>query len=699
MELTSTFRISGSDTIEGELVVPINWQNAFINLSFDKDSVIAKSKGVVSTTEWEFISKTATFLSDYKGYGLTGGFGVLIGVPFQWELTDDNQREIIFDGYLDLSKATFECDKVTTKSTETKQIDDLNSKVDSFTYEYLLSLGRLTPSDYQYVPYVKLPVQNLAMELVMALIQVTILIIQLTEAIKSLLNFIIGIATFTWGDILKILTQFVYVIFLFAAVGTAIKNLVKLLIQPVKYHAGMTELRLMQVGAEYLGYDFASTILEDDYPNAVIIPEKWNINTQENDDLVTGFTQVDQLLTLINTTTNHTNEQGYYNGTFGDVIRALKIKYNAKIVIEDGAAGGNKVIRFERQDYIKDISELYEIPAIDNNGRYTLNADEFKANYLIEYQLDSSNKAGYLSYDGTVFQATISANNFQDKDLVLMRGLENKSIPFAKGSRKNELTKVEQLLGPLLNTVGGIIGEIVTIWNTVVLNTWLSNQNQFGDLNAVINVLNNLPLAGLDLEPIPTDGSATIEDMPLIDPSVFGIYGDDRIGIMQIEGDFLNIPHNILLTPTANAEISNPFVFESNGELIDLSLYFPAINTSGDFVSNKLIENHDFEAGATNLWNKYHSINSFVPNTNGSTTDLSDSKHNQWVLYDFENVPFCMADYLKVKSNNNITFAGKVGRIESLEWDVYNQKANISFRVNELWTNNLEIKYNEPIGR
>ena len=432
MELTSTFRISGSDTIEGELVVPINWQNAFINLSFDKDSVIAKSKGVVSTTEWEFISKTATFLSDYKGYGLTGGFGVLIGVPFQWELTDDNQREIIFDGYLDLSKATFECDKVTTKSTETKQIDDLNSKVDSFTYEYLLSLGRLTPSDYQYIPYVKLPVQNLAMELVMALVQVTILIIQLTEAIKTLLNLIIGIATFAWSDILKILTQFVYVIFLFAAVATAIKNLVKLLIQPVKYHAGMTELRLMQVGAEYLGYDFASTILEDDYPNAVIIPEKWNINTQEDDDLVTGFTQVDQLLTLINTTTNHTNEQGYYNGTFGDVIRALKIKYNAKIVIEDGAAGGNKVIRFERQDYIKDISELYEIPAIDNNGRYTLNADEFKANYLIEYQLDSSNKAGYLSYDGTVFQATISANNFQDKDLVLMRGLENKSIPFAK---------------------------------------------------------------------------------------------------------------------------------------------------------------------------------------------------------------------------------------------------------------------------
>lgn len=58
-----------------------------------------------------------------------------------------------------------------------------------------------------------------------------------------------------------------------------------------------------------------------------------------------------------------------------------------------------------------------------------------------------------------------------------------------------------------------------------------------------------------------------------------------------------------------------------------------------------------------------------------------------------------MEDYLKVKSNNNIIFADKVGRIESLEWDVYNQTAKISFRINELWTNNLEINYNEPIGR
>ena len=105
MPLTSKFSIDGAETIDGELVNPANWQNAFVNLSFDKDSVIAKSKGVVSITEWEWISKTAKFLSNYQKDGLTGVHGVLIGVPFQWELTDDGGRSVIFNGYLDLSGA------------------------------------------------------------------------------------------------------------------------------------------------------------------------------------------------------------------------------------------------------------------------------------------------------------------------------------------------------------------------------------------------------------------------------------------------------------------------------------------------------------------------------------------------------------------------------------------------------------------
>jgi len=704
MELTSTFRINGFDTIGDELVVPINWQNAFVNLSFDKDSVIAKSKGVVSTTEWEWISKTAKFLSDYQKDGLTGGFGVLVGIPFQWELTDDNERQIIFDGYLDLSNATFECDKVTAPSRENKQIDDLNSKVDSFTYEYLLSLGRLTPSDYSYVPYAKLPVQNLALELVISIIQLTILIIELVQAIATLVKHIQALVVFSWADLLKAITHQIYCLFLMTAVSQAINNIIKLIIQPIKYHAGMTELRLMEVGAEYLGYDFASTILEDQFPNAVIIPEKWNLPANPDDELITGFTEVNQMINLITSGSNHTNEQGYFNGTFGDVIRLLKIKYNAKIIIEEGAAGGNSIIRFEREDYIADISALYEIPAINNNDKFTLNADEFKANYLIEYQLDSANKAGYLDYGGTIFQATASANNFDDKGLVLMTGLESKSIGLAKGSRKNTLTRLETVITPLLDTIDNIVGDLVFGWNETMLDIWFSAVGIINNLNDIINFLNNVPGAGLNITPIDTNIVGSLDSMPFI-PLPVG-FGGDRTGVMQVENDFLNIPHNVILTETAEAVVTSPSTFDlanfpANGQLVDLTPYFNSQSTAGDFLGNKLVENHSFEIGSKNLYQKFHYINSFVPTDIADTDNnpLTPQLHNQWKLYEFENVPFCMEDYLKVKSNNNIIFADKVGRIESLEWDVYNQTAKISFRINELWSNNLEINYNEPIGR
>ena len=708
MALTSKFSIDGADTISGELVNPINWQNAFVNLAFDKDSVIAKSKGVVSITEWEWISKTAKFLSNYQKDGLTGGFGVLIGIPFQWELTDDNERQIIFNGYLDLSTATYECDKVTTSSKEKKQIDDLNSKVDSFTYEYLLSIGRLVPADYIYVPYAKLPVQNLALELVISIIQLTILIIELVQAIATLVKHIQALVVFSWADLLKAITHQIYCLFLMTAVSQAISNIVKLIIQPIKYHAGMTELRLMQVASNYLGYDFVSTILEDDFPNAVIIPEKWAVIENPDDDLVTGFTQVDQMINVLTANSNHTNEQGYYNGTFGDVIRALKIKYNAKIIIEDGAAGGNKIIRFEREDYIADISALYEIPAIENNERFTLNADEFKANYLIEYQLDSSNKAGYINYNDTVFQATTTANNFDDDGLILMRGLANKAIPFAKGTRKNSLTKVESTIGPLINTIDNIVGDLVFGWNNTMVDLWFAAVGIIDNLNDIINFLNNVPGAGLNITPIDSSIIGSLDEMPFI--PIPQDLGADRIGVMEVENDFLNIPHNVLLNPAAPAIVSGPQTtsgvfdfsnFNANGQLVDLSEYFGGQTTSGDFLSNILVTNHSERIGAKTLYQKYHYINSFVPTDVADTVDsaFNNQLHNQWKLYEFENVPFCMEHYLKVKSNNNITFAGKVGRIESLEWDVYNQTAKISFRVNELWTNNLENKYNEPIGR
>jgi hypothetical protein len=476
----------------------------------------------------------------------------------------------------------------------------------------------------------------------------------------------------------------------------------------------MTELRLMEVGAEYLGYEFASTILEDDFPTAVIIPEKWNIQTQPDDDLVTGFTTVASMAIPINlNVSNHLEQNGYYNGTFGDVIRALKIKYNAKIIIEDSTTGDLPILRFEREDYIADISALYEIPAIENNERFTLNADEFKANYLIEYQLDSSNKAGYVNYNGTVFQSTVTPNITipENVDLNLMKGIDNRLIPFAKGVRKNSLTKVEETMQPILDVVIELVGTIIYIVNVSLATAYLIGFGTLTGINLIIDAVNGLPL-GINIPLIDVDSLVDLTNIPTVNiPNLLDFSGD-RIGLMQVENDFLNIPHNVILNnfagelagaiipPPPQIAGPNSIIGLASG-LVDYEELLSGQTESGNFLGNLLVDNHASEIGARNLWDKYHYINSFVPTDVADTVDsaFNNQLHNQWKLYEFENVPFCYEHYLKVKSNNNITFAGKVGRIESLEWDVYNQTAKISFRINELWTANLKVQNNEPIGR
>lgn len=704
MELTSVFKIDGSNTIDGELVTPSNYQNAFMNLSFDKDSIIAKSKGVVSTTEWEFTGKAAIYLRKKFDEGLTGGTGALEGIPFEWIIQDDGITETVFNGYLDLSTAKFECDMVTLSSRERKKIDDLNSKVDGFTYEKLLSIGRIIPADYTYVPYSRKQVENLGLALLSAQINLIILIIQLQQAITELIKLIIGLVTFTWADLFKAVIQTAYTIFLTRLVAEATFTILKLIIQPIKFHAGMSELRLMQIGSEFLGYEFRSSILEGNSFVDVIIPEKYSIITNPDDDLITGFTKVDQMINSISLTTNHVNEQGYFNGTFGDVIRILKTKYNAKIIIEDNPSG-NTILRLEREDYIGDDSALFNMPSIENNEAFTLNREEFKSNYLLEYTLDASNKTTYINYEGTVYQSQIKPKTIDDTDLTLMTGLETKTIGLAKGKRKNELTREEEAIAPLLDIISEGMGVITRTVNSVLLSLFLAGNEMIDQINNVIDTINSLP-GGINIPNIDPGFLRDIDEIPFLEiPNLLSFSGD-RIGVMEVEDDRISVPTSVrmnisaVVTPS-EAQLQNQtgIISEAYQTLYDYSLSLGGQQLSTDFLGNRLVANHNDQIGAKSLYDLYHYINSFVPTTNGNPNDVTDLKHNQWLLYEFNDFTICMDDFLKIKSNNNIIFGDKIARVESLEWNIYQRTANISFRVNKLWTNNLQLENNEPIGR
>tara|TARA_R110000744_G_scaffold179347_4_gene298357 strand:- start:650 stop:2431 length:1782 start_codon:yes stop_codon:yes gene_type:complete len=96
---------------------------------------------------------------------------------------------------------------------------------------------------------------------------------------------------------------------------------------------------------------------------------------------------------------------------------------------------------------------------------------------------------------------------------------------------------------------------------------------------------------------------------------------------------------------------------------------------------------------AKNFWYDFHFINSFIP-----TLDTSDGllKHNQQLLFKDIEIPFCHADYLTLIGNNRFKTAdNQTGEILTLNWSPYKNKATISYKINQVYTNNLKLAFNE----
>ena len=123
----------------------------------------------------------------------------------------------------------------------------------------------------------------------------------------------------------------------------------------------------------------------------------------------------------------------------------------------------------------------------------------------------------------------------------------------------------------------------------------------------------------------------------------------NRVGAMNISSHFLSIPKLVVM----------------NGSNLQLN--------QRDLLS------------ASKLWDNYHFINSFKP-TNGV--------HNQYWLYKEQKIPFCFDDFVSLLDNNQVqTKDGETAEIETLEWNVWEDFAVISYRVNRLYDENFELTF------
>ncbi len=617
---------------EVEVNPPLNWREIGIELNFDKDK--ESQAGRLTITDFEFVRENSDIINKWITDGLNSGVGVFEGIPFRVEVIRNGVIEVPFNGYADLTQAAkFSPNRSTLRAIDLNGIDSLNDKIDSFTFEHLYNIGSINSNDFVWVPYILNSVPNYT-EAAVAVLGVYVMVKEIKDVVEKIAEFIPELPLYyVFSTYIRLIIYILYLILLIIALLKLIKNLIALLIQPVKYHAVMSLKDQLVKGSEFLGYTFHCDFLnEAPFNQAYIMPQKYYNEVNKKNNQLLGLTEpkITQL--------------GYYKGTFGDLLRECKKMFKARVIIKN-----NTELHLVRWDYV-DTNNQYILPKIEKyQPFFTLNTDEFNANYLISFITDSIDKNTIQDYQGTSYQVILEPIMVSNKSMVLMKGLTEERINFALAKRKESLTLPESIMNDFLKVFGTILGGLVSAVNAVieVLNTII------GLVNDVIEKLGTI---GIKLK-------FKLPDIPKVDLPNLKTLFDNRIGMLKIENDIVNIPKIFIMDPGSEPKY------------------------------NKIAVLNQFYLSAKYLYEEYHSVSNFLHVQNGKQS-------NQFYLKSFEKVPFTFNDYEKVKNNNAIfTSDNEPALIDSLKWNIWDQTADIDVRINKPYTNNLKITAYEPDGK
>lgn len=608
---------------------PLNWKDTSFEVNFDRDG---NAKTKITSNNFEFVRENAQTIISKVYEGANGGNGILEAVPLEVELQRNGVTEKPFIGYVDLTKdAVFSTDGCKVNATERKSIEWLEEKADGFTFEYLRSINVITNDDYKFIPYVINSVPDYK-ESAIAILTGFVVVQSIIDAIEKVKDLIAEIANplTAISGIIKASLLAIYLITLIAALVKLLQDIITTLIQPVKYHACMSVQTLVSKGCQHLGLTLSSSILTSGvFAKAYIMPEKSANPVNLTDNRILGFTTANKIV-----------QEGYFKGTFGNLLRALKEQFNAKIYIK------NNVLYFERIDFNLTPPQ-YVLPDIIQL-EYKTNASEFISNYYMTFQTDTIDKNTLQEYGGTSYQVIFKPNQFDNEDLVIMKGLEEVRLPFALAKRKTELTVPEKIVKAVLDVLSVIINGLIAAMNALIIG-----------INAVIGVINDVVDA---LDFIGININFQIQAIPTISPVNLGNLIENRLNMLKIETDFTSVPKMFLMD----------------------------LGSQNKF--NKLTTGNETYMSAEYLYQNFHYINNWLP-----TTDKPNG--NQYIIKEFNNVRFGFNEYLQVKENNQVIVGDKIGLIESFKWNPYDQIAYIRCRISTLLTNNINATYLIPSGK
>jgi hypothetical protein len=328
--------------------------------------------------------------------------------------------------------------------------DNFFDNAEGLTFDYLATQLSIAERE---VGYFILPQDAKAQALMvsLSLFTISISIAQQTKEVAKTTKEFVAIAGYGFSAIGKIieagLQLAIQITFLAVLLVQAVKltqRLKELVFPKLRYFKCSTFLELCKKGCQYLGYSFKSSILEGDYQDLVCLPiprnrdtKKW-YNVFEND-------------------LNQAFQNGYPSAndttpTLGSLFVALEDMFNAKVRIVDG------VVNLERWDFYYNKS-LYNINSSlvlqsEAQNQYSYDFSRNFNTYLIQYLTDYSDLNTIDRFEYSINEYRAEVNNPANKDLNLLKGYTNISVPFALATPKtseNWLDKLYRGLFEVLN--------------------------------------------------------------------------------------------------------------------------------------------------------------------------------------------------------------------------------------------------------
>lgn len=629
---------------------PKEWRGTEVEINFESESPSA----IIAGDKFTFVTEAATILNQW----VTDGF-IFEGVPYR--IMVDNER--LFDGYINLAGegTEFSCDEVKAEIVDTSTIEWLNDVADGFTMDSLyFEDGIITDSDIVDVPCVVSEIPDYLQSFTAFIGAYTMvqeirnIISQLQSITAEASNPISAISA-----VIKFVFLIAYLSFVAISIIILFKQFVTSLIQPIKYHRGLYVKTMVERSCQKLNLQLVSTGLLDDpvFSKLFVLSKRLSKGrvfkkSKKSKGDNSGLRKLESL--ILGRELTAITQIGTNNKTFGDILRDLQTMFKASIHIVKRDSGKDLLYivpdRFEINSSTFQLKDLYT----EFSGT---NANEMISNYLIEYTLDPSDYNTLSTFEHTSVQVTTKQKSMKNgtptvvlgnsvkipnPQFRLLRGYEGVLIPYARAVRKNELTFIEQIVNVVSNIVKDAMTIMIGIYNAAIAT--INGVIKFVNLN--IRVINSVvppllntkkPIPLIKLVPKKTvDGSFQTTDLK-------------REGALLISNDTFSQDKIMIL------------------------------------VNGKIDPRSEEYLSPINLYNRYHKqAVSFIP-----SIELPNA--NQYLTYSVDNHPFCVSDFLLIKRNKNRIFSanGEVARIDSLKWNPATNLADVSYRVNRRYTDNL----------